>query len=126
MIQKQTILKVNDNSGAKLVKCIKVLGGFKRNYAKLGDIIIVSVIELRNKSKFSSKVLKGEVLKALIIRTKKKIKKKDGSSFFFSNNSVALLNKQKKPLATRIFGPIPKTLKRKKYIKLSSLAFGIF
>ena len=85
MIQQQTILKVSDNSGAKLVKCIKILKGFKKKYAKLGDIIVVSVLELRNKSKSSSKVLKGSVLKALIVRTKKNYKKKDGSNFFFFN-----------------------------------------
>lgn len=83
MIQQQTILKVADNSGAKYVKCIKVLGGFKRKTAFLGDLIIVSVQQLRNKSKTTSKVLKGDVYKALILRTKQKVKKKDGTFFFF-------------------------------------------
>jgi large subunit ribosomal protein L14 len=83
MIQQQTILKVADNSGAKTVKCIKVLGGFKRKFANLGNIIIVSVHQLRNKSKMTSKVQKGEIYKALIIRTKAKTKQKDGSTIFF-------------------------------------------
>ena len=126
MIQQQTILKVSDNSGAKLVKCIKILKGFKKKYAKLGDIIVVSVLELRNKSKSSSKVLKGSVLKALIVRTKKNYKKKDGSNFFFSTNSVILLNKQLKPLSTRVFGPLPKVLKKQKNIKLFSISLNFF
>lgn len=83
MIQVQTILKVSDNSGAKYVKCIKVLGGFKRKVAFIGDLIIVSVKELRNKSKKTSKVLKGDVYKAIIIRTRQKQKNNDGSFFFF-------------------------------------------
>ena len=83
MIQQQTILKVIDNSGAKTVKCIKVLGGYKKKYAFLGEVIIVSVKNLRNKSKITSKVKKGEVCRALIVRTKKKYLNKDGSTFFF-------------------------------------------
>ena len=106
MIQQQTVLNVSDNSGAKSVKCIKVLGGLKRKIAKSGDIIVVSVLKLRNKSKKNSKVKKGEVLKALIIRTKSKKYRPDGSYVWFSNNSVSLLNKQNKPLASRILGPV--------------------
>ena len=105
MIQQQTVLNVSDNSGAKSVKCIKVLGGLKRKIAKSGDIIVVSVLKLRNKSKKNSKVKKGEVLKALIIRTKSKKCKSDGSCIWFGNNSVSLLNKQNKPLGSRILGP---------------------
>nr|YP_009495395.1 ribosomal protein L14 [Cylindrotheca closterium]AWQ64042.1 ribosomal protein L14 [Cylindrotheca closterium] len=112
MIQQQTILKVADNSGAKTVKCIKVLGGFKKRYAKLGDIVVVSVQQLRNKSKKTSKVSKGEVFRALVVRTKKKYRKKDGSSFFLQENAVALINKQGNPIGTRILGPIPKILKK--------------
>ena len=78
MIQPQTILQVADNSGAKTVKCIKILGGYKKKYAKLGDLIVVSIQELRNKARLTSKVKKGEVYKALVIRTKKRIEKKDG------------------------------------------------
>ena len=126
MIQNQTILKVTDNSGAKIVKCIKVLGGFKRNYAVLGDVILVSVQELRNKSKETSKVLKGEIYKAIVLRTKRSIKKKDGSVFFFFDNAVCLLNKKKIPLATRVLGPVSKKLKKKRFSKLLSISSGIF
>jgi len=124
MIQSQTILKVSDNSGAKNVKCIKVLGGFQKRFAKLGDLIVVSVNKLRNKSKKNSKVKKGEVYKALIIKTKAKQYNKDGSIFFFENNSVSLLNKQNKPLASRIISPIPKKLKKGKFSKFANIAVG--
>ena len=125
MIQQQTILKVSDNSGAKTVKCIRVLGGFKKKYAKLGDSIIVSVQQLRNKSKNTSKVKKGEVYKALIIRTKTPYKKKDGSQMWFGENSVVLVNKQENPISTRIIGPIPKLLKKKKFQKFISMSSGL-
>jgi len=125
MIQQQTILKVADNSGAKTVKCIKVLGGFKKRYAKLGDIVVVSVQQLRNKSKKTSKVSKGEVFRALVVQTKKKYKKKDGSSFFLQENAVALINKQGNPIGTRILGPIPKILKKIKFMKFVSLSIGL-
>lgn len=125
MIQHQTILKVADNSGAKNVKCIKVLGGFKKRYARLGDIIVVSVQQLRNKSKKTSKVLKGGVFRALVIRTKTQYRKKDGSSFSLNENSVALINKQGNPIGTRILGPMPKILKKKKFMKFISLSIGL-
>ena len=125
MIQHQTILKVADNSGAKTVKCIKVLGGFKKRYARLGDIVVVSVQQLRNKSKKTSKVLKGGVFRALVVRTKTQYKKKDGSSFALNENSVALINKQGNPIGTRILGPIPKILKKKKFMKFVSLSIGL-
>jgi large subunit ribosomal protein L14 len=125
MIQQETILKVADNSGAKTVKCIKVLGGFKKRYANLGDVIIVSVRQLRNKSKKTSKVLKGGVFRALVIRTKTKYKKKDGSLFSLQENSVVLINKQGNPIGTRILGPIPKILKKKKFMKFVSLSIGL-
>jgi len=125
MIQQQTILKVADNSGAKTVKCIKILGGFRKRYAKLGDIIVVSVQQLRNKSKKTSKVLKGGVFWALVIRTKTQLRKKDGSSFFLNENSVTLLNKQGNPVGTRILGPMPKGLKKKKFMKFASLSVGL-
>ena len=121
MIQQQTVLKVSDNSGAKLVRCIKVLGGFKRKTAKLGDIIIVSVLKLRNKFKSNSKVKKGEVYKALIIRTKFGYNRKN-NLIYFNENCVCLLNKQDKLISTRIFGPIPKELKKK--VMLSSVSSG--
>ncbi len=124
MIQQQTILKVSDNSGAKTVKCIKVMGGFKRKFARLGDIIVVAIQQLRNKSKITSKVRKGEVHKALIIRTKKNCKKKDGSILYLNENAVALLGKRGDPLATRIIGPLPNLLKKKtgllKFLSISS------
>ena len=125
MIQQQTILKVSDNSGAKTAKCIKVLGGFKKKYAKLGDIIIVSIQKLRNKSKNTSKVKKGEVYRALIIRTKVKYVKKDGTQIWFNENSITLLNKQDNPIGTRIMGPIPKILKKKKFQKILSISSGL-
>jgi large subunit ribosomal protein L14 len=125
MIQQETILKVADNSGAKTVKCIKVLGGFKKRYANLGDVIIVSVRQLRNKSKKTSKVLKGGVFRALVVRTKNKYKKKDGSLFSLQDNSVVLINKQGNPIGTRILGPIPKILKKKKFMKFVSLSVGL-
>nr|YP_010145980.1 ribosomal protein L14 [Pseudo-nitzschia pungens]QQO80603.1 ribosomal protein L14 [Pseudo-nitzschia pungens] len=125
MIQQQTILKVADNSGAKTVKCIKVLGGFKKRYANLGDIIVVSVQQLRNKSKKTSKVLKGGVFRALVVRTKTQYRKKDGSSFTLNENSVTLINKQGNPIGTRILGPIPKILKKKKFMKFVSLSIGL-
>lgn len=125
MIQQQTILKVSDNSGAKTVQCFKILGGFKRKYAKLGDIIIISVKKLRNKSKKTSKVKKGEIYRALIIKTKTKHRKKDGSEILFKENSVILLNKQNNPIGTRIIGPIPTILKKKIFQKIISISAGL-
>ena len=125
MIQQQTLLKVSDNSGAKTVKCIKVLGGFKKKYAKIGDITVVSVQQLRNTSRKTSKVLKGMVFRALIVRSKKKYKKQDGSFIYLQNNTAVLLNKQGNPIGTRILGPIPRKLKKKKFMKIISLSTGI-
>lgn len=124
MIQSQTILKVADNSGAKTVKCIKVLNGFNRHFAIIGDIVIVSIQKLRNKARSSSKVRKGEVYKAIILRTKSKLKKKDGTIIFFQSNAVSLINKQGKSIASRIVGPIPKTLKKKNFLRLTTLSSG--
>lgn len=124
MIQQQTILRVTDNSGAKTVKCIKVLGGFKRKFAFLGDVIVVSVQQLRNKLKSTSKVQKGQVYKALIIRTKKVKIKKNGFKTFFNENSVSLINKQGNPIASRIIGPLPKLLKKRKFNKFASISSG--
>ena len=129
MIQQQTILKAADNSGAKTVKCIKIIGGYKKKYAKLGDIIIISVQKLRNKAKLTSKVKKGGVYKALIIRTKKKEKKKD-STFTFLNgkipgNAVVLINKKGLPIATRISEPISSLLKKKRFMKFISISTGL-
>jgi large subunit ribosomal protein L14 len=125
MIQQRSVLKVVDNSGAKSVRCIKVLGGFKKRYAHLGDIIVVSVQQLRNKSKKTSKVLKGHVFRALVVRTKTNKVKKDGSFVILQENSVVLINKQGNPIGTRILGPISKTLKKKKFTKFISLSRGL-
>lgn len=112
MIQQQTLLKIADNSGAKTVKCIKLLGGFKKRFAYVGDTLVVSIQQLRNKLKTTSKVQKGEIYKAIIIRTKTKIKRKDSIYTFFNENYVTLLNKQNNPIATRIVGPISNKLKK--------------
>lgn len=124
MIQQKTILKVSDNSGAKTVKCIKVLGGFKKKYASLGDTIVVSIQKLRNKSKKTSKVKKKEIHKALIVRTKIMLKKKNGFGISFNENAVSLINKQGNPIGTRLTGPISKTLKKQKFQKLLSISTG--
>lgn len=125
MIQQETILNVSDNSGAKTVKCIKVLGGFKKKYAKLGDVIVVSVQQLRNKSKNTSKVKKKEIYRALIIRTKIGYKKENGLQNLFFDNSVVLINKQGNLISTRIIGPVPKILKKKKFQKIISISSGL-
>ena len=124
MIQQQTTLKVTDNSGAKTVKCIKILNGFNRRSSVLGDTIIVSVQKLRNKSRLTSKVRKGEVHKAVILRTKNKTVKKDGTVMFFQSNAVSLINRQGKPIASRIIGPIPKLIKKRKKLKFATLSTG--
>ena len=129
MIQQQTILKAADNSGAKTVKCIKILGGYKKKYANLGDIIIISVQKLRNKAKLTSKVKKGEIYKALVIRTKRKNKKRDSSYTFLSGkaqtNSVILINKKGLPIATRVSEPFPNLLKKKRFTKFISISMGL-
>jgi len=127
MIQSETILKVLDNSGAKTVKCIKILGGFKKRYAKVGDFVIVSVQNLRNKSKITSKIKKREVYKALILRTKSSNKQKDGSNILFSNNTngVVLVNKKGNPIASRITEPFPFVLKKKKLTKFITISPGL-
>lgn len=124
MIQQQTVLQVADNSGAKQIKCIKVLKNLKKHRNLLGSEIKISVKELRNKSRLTSKVLKGNVFSAVIIRTKKKKSYKDGSYFSFLENSAVLINNQKKLLGTRIIGPIPKILRKHKILKMASLSTG--
>ena len=123
MIQQQTILKVSDNSGAKTAKCIKVLGGFKKRFAYSGDTVVVSIQQLRNKSKKKSKVKKGEVYRAIIIRSKKSIKNKEHTFTFFNDNAIILINKQNNPIATRVIGPISKKLKNK-HSKIASMSPG--
>lgn len=124
MIQQQTVIKVSDNSGAKTVRCIKVLGGFKKKQASLGDIIIVSIQKVRKLKKIS-KVKKKEIYKALIIRTKNHLKKKNGFYVEFQENAVALMSKQGTPIGTRIIGPISKTLKKKFFQKFISISSGL-
>jgi large subunit ribosomal protein L14 len=118
MIQTETKLKVADNSGAKLVTCIKVLGGSKRRYASIGDIIVVAVQEAIP----NSKVSKGSVMKAVIVRTTKEIRRPDGSLIKFDDNSAVLINAQNEPIGTRIFGPVARELRAKKFMKIISLA----
>jgi len=118
MIQMQTKLLVADNSGAKRVQCIKVLGGSKRTYAYLGDEIVVSVKEAIP----NSKVKKGTVLRAVIVRTKKETRRADGSYVRFDDNSAVLINPQNEPLGTRIFGPVARELRAKNYMRIISLA----
>lgn len=118
MIQTETRLKVADNSGAKSVLCIRVLGGSKRRYASIGDVIIVSIKEAIP----NSKVKKGDVMRAVIVRTKKEIGRPDGSYIKFDDNSAVLINTQNEPVGTRIFGPVARELRAKNFMKIISLA----
>jgi large subunit ribosomal protein L14 len=118
MIQMQTSLEVADNSGAKKLSCIKVLGGTRRKYASLGDVIIVSVKEAIP----NSKVKKGDVMRAVIVRTVKEVRRSDGSYIKFDENSAVLINPQNEPVGTRIFGPVARELRAKKFMKIISLA----
>ena len=118
MIQMQTTLDVADNSGAKKLYCIKVLGGSKRKYASLGDVIVASVKEALP----NSKVKKGDVMKAVIVRTAKEVGRPDGSYIKFDSNSAVLVNPQLEPLGTRIFGPVARELRAKRFMKIVSLA----
>ena len=118
MIQQMTELEVADNSGAKRLRCIKVLGGSRRRYAYIGDIIVVAVKEAIPKSK----VKKGDVKRAVIVRTKKETRRSDGSSIRFDENSAVLITEAGEPLGTRIFGPVARELRGKKYVKIISRA----
>ena len=118
MIQMQTFLEVADNSGAKLVQCIKVLGGSRRRYAGLGDVIVVSIKEALP----GSKVKKGDTAKAVVVRTKREYRRQDGSYIKFDDNSAVLINAQQEPVGTRIFGPVARELRTKKFMKIVSLA----
>ncbi|CAG0950640.1 50S ribosomal protein L14 [Geobacter hydrogenophilus] len=118
MIQMQTILDVADNSGARKLFCIKVLGGSKRKYAGIGDIIVASVREAIP----NSKVKKGDVVKAVIVRTAKEIGRLDGSYIRFDDNSAVVINNQREPVGTRIFGPVARELRARKFMKIVSLA----
>ena len=118
MIQMQSNLFVADNSGARKIQCIKVLGGSKRRFASIGDIIVVSIKDAIPRGK----VKKGEVFKAVIVRTSKEFTRNDGSTIRFDKNAAVLLDKQEEPIATRIFGPVTRELRTKKFMKIISLA----
>ena len=118
MIQAETRLTAADNSGAKVLYCIKVLGGSKRRYASVGDIIVVSVKEAIP----NAKVKKGEVLRAVVVRTKKEIRRPDGSLIRFDDNSAVIIGGNREPVGTRIFGPVARELRAKRFMKIISLA----
>ena len=118
MVQTTTTLDVADNSGAKKIMCIRVLGGTRRKYASIGDIIVVSVKEAIP----NAKVKKGEVAKAVIVRTKKEVSRQDGSYIRFDSNSAVLVDKDNEPVGTRIFGPVARELRAKRFMKIISLA----
>lgn len=118
MIQTESILQVADNSGARRVQCIKVLGGSKRRYARVGDVIVVAVKEASP----TGKVKKGDVQRAVVVRTAKEFRRQDGSSIRFDENAAVLLTKQGEPIGTRIFGPVTRELRNKGYMKIISLA----
>jgi large subunit ribosomal protein L14 len=118
MVQTTTTLDVADNSGAKKIMCIRVLGGTKRKYASVGDVIVVSVKEAIP----NAKVKKGEVARAVIVRTKKEVSRQDGSYIRFDANSAVLVDKDNEPIGTRIFGPVARELRAKRFMKIISLA----
>ena len=118
MIQEQSMLTIADNSGARRVMCIKVLGGSKRRYAHVGDVIKVAIKEAIP----TGKVKKGSVADAVVVRTRKDIKREDGSSIRFDDNAAVLINTQKQPIGTRIFGPVSRELRSKDFMKIISLA----
>ena len=125
MIQTQTLLKVSDNSGGKAVRCLKLLKkGNNPKIASVGDVIVVSVQNIRFRNRLTSKVKKGDVSYAVVVKTKSKLYRKTGLAFSFDANSVVLLSNQKKPLGTRVFGAIPSELREKKFSKIISLASG--
>ena len=118
MIQMQTNLDVADNSGARRVQCIKVLGGSKRRFASVGDVIVVSVKEANPRGR----VKKGEMHRAVVVRTAKEIRRPDGSAIRFDSNAAVLINPQNEPIGTRVFGPVARELREKRFLKIVSLA----
>ena len=118
MIQTESVLDVADNSGAKRVRCIKVLGGSKRKYAGVGDVIVVSVKDAAP----NGKVKKGQVSRAVIVRTKKEIRRRDGTYIRFDKNSAVLIDKDNEPIGTRIFGPVARELRARRFMRIVSLA----
>ena len=125
MIQAGTVLNVVDNSGGRKVRCIKVFPGFKRRYANIGDVVLVSIKSLRTKRRATSKVKKGEIFKALIVRTKSKKSNFFGESVQFLENSVVLLNRQNKILGSRVFGSIPSVFRFSRHLRVVSLSAGL-
>eukprot|EP00800_Vazella_pourtalesii_P002908 TRINITY_DN12849_c0_g1_i1.p1 TRINITY_DN12849_c0_g1~~TRINITY_DN12849_c0_g1_i1.p1 ORF type:complete len:123 (-),score=1.66 TRINITY_DN12849_c0_g1_i1:132-500(-) len=122
MIQMQTRLSVADNTGAKEIMCIKVLGGSKRRFASIGDLIVASVKQTIP----NSKIKKGSVVKAVIVRTTKEKKRADGSSIHFNNNAAVIINQKKEPVGTRVFGPVARELRVKNFMKIVSLAPEVY
>ena len=118
MIQMESVLEVADNSGAKRVKCVKVLGGSKRKYASVGDIVVVSVKQAAP----NGKIKKGQIARAVVVRTKKAVRRHDGSVIRFDSNSAVLINNDKMPIGTRIFGPVARELRWKQFTRLVNLA----
>ncbi len=118
MIQMQSILDVADNSGAKKLMCVKVLGGSRRRYATVGDIVVVSIRE----ASATGKVKKGDTARAVIVRTAKELRRPDGSYIRFDTNSAVIVNAQGEPVGTRIFGPVARELRQKRFMKIVSLA----
>lgn len=118
MIQTETVMEVADNSGAKKVQCIKVLGGSKKKFAGVGEIIVVSIKDAMPRAR----VKKGQVMKAVIVRTKTDVRRQDGSAIRFDTNAAVLINNNREPIGTRIFGPVPRELRAAGYMKIISLA----
>ncbi len=118
MVQQETVLNVADNSGAKRVQCIRVLGGTRRRYARVGDVIVVAVKEALP----NSKVKKGDVARAVVVRTKKELRRNDGSWIRFDENAAVIINQYGEPVGTRIFGPVARELRAKRFLKIISLA----
>ncbi len=118
MIQLRTVLDVADNSGAKVVQCIKVLGGSRRRYARVGDVIVVAIKEVEPNGNFK----KGEVKKAVVVRTRKEVRRSNGSYIKFDSNAAVLIGDNKELIGTRIFGPVARELRARKYMKILSLA----
>ena len=121
MIQMQTVMNAADNSGARRLYAIKILGGSKRKYATLGDVVVVSVREAIPKSK----VKKGDVVRAVIVRTAKEVRRRDGSYIKFDGNAAVIINNQNEPVGTRIFGPVARELRARQFMKIVSLALEV-
>ena len=118
MIQKETRLKVADNSGAKIIQCFNILGGTRRRYARIGDVIVASVKSAEPRAG----VKKGDIVKAVVVRQRKEIRRKDGSYIRFDENAAVIVNNENEPIGTRIFGPVPRELRERKFMRIVSLA----